>query len=64
MSEQVWDRYLTERDKQVFASGGFGAPKVIRTSTTLVLMLNLKLRAICVIKAKSLRIILMQILIY
>ena len=25
MSEQVWDRYLTERDKQVFASGGFGA---------------------------------------
>ena len=25
MSEQVWDRYLTERDKQVFTSGGFGA---------------------------------------
>lgn len=25
MSEAVWDRYLTERDKQVFASGGFGA---------------------------------------
>jgi len=23
--EQVWDRYLTERDKQVFAAGGFGA---------------------------------------
>ena len=23
--EQVWDRYLTERDKQVFATGGFGA---------------------------------------
>jgi nicotinamidase-related amidase len=25
MSEPVWNRYLTERDKQVFASGGFGA---------------------------------------
>jgi len=23
--ENVWDRYLTERDKQVFAAGGFGA---------------------------------------
>src|SRR5688572_23566556 len=25
MSEHVWDRFLTERDKQVFAAGGFGA---------------------------------------
>ena len=25
MSEPVWTRFLTERDKQVFAAGGFGA---------------------------------------
>ncbi len=25
MSESVWDRFLTERDKKVFATGGFGA---------------------------------------
>ncbi|HYU11412.1 MAG TPA: isochorismatase family protein [Stellaceae bacterium] len=25
MSEPVWDRFLTERDKAVFAAGGFGA---------------------------------------
>jgi nicotinamidase-related amidase len=25
MSEPVWNRFLTERDKQVFAAGGFGA---------------------------------------
>lgn len=25
MTEHVWDRYLTERDKQVFAAAGFGA---------------------------------------
>ena len=25
MSERVWDRFLTERDKAVFAAGGFGA---------------------------------------
>jgi maleamate amidohydrolase len=25
MSEAIWDRFLTERDKQVFAAGGFGA---------------------------------------
>lgn len=25
MTEHVWDEFLTERDKQVFAAGGFGA---------------------------------------
>jgi maleamate amidohydrolase len=25
MSERVWDKFLTERDKTVFAAGGFGA---------------------------------------
>ena len=25
MSEAIWDRFLTERDKAVFAAGGFGA---------------------------------------
>lgn len=25
MAERIWDRFLTERDKQVFAAGGFGA---------------------------------------
>ena len=25
MSERIWDKFLTERDKVVFASGGFGA---------------------------------------
>lgn len=25
MSEHIWDKFLTERDKQVFAAGGFGA---------------------------------------
>src|SRR5215470_6652305 len=25
MSERIWDRFLTERDKAVFAAGGFGA---------------------------------------
>ena len=25
MSEPIWDQFLTERDKQVFAAGGFGA---------------------------------------
>jgi maleamate amidohydrolase len=25
MSERVWDKFLTERDKAVFAAGGFGA---------------------------------------
>jgi nicotinamidase-related amidase len=25
MTERVWDRFLTEQDKQVFAAGGFGA---------------------------------------
>ena len=25
MSEPVWDKFLTERDKAVFAAGGFGA---------------------------------------
>jgi nicotinamidase-related amidase len=25
MSEPIWNRFLTERDKQVFAAGGFGA---------------------------------------
>jgi nicotinamidase-related amidase len=26
MNERIWDRFLTERDKAVFAAGGFGAP--------------------------------------
>ena len=25
MAERIWDKFLTERDKQVFQSGGFGA---------------------------------------
>ena len=25
MSEPIWDKFLTERDKAVFAAGGFGA---------------------------------------
>ena len=25
MSERVWDKFLTERDRAVFAAGGFGA---------------------------------------
>ena len=25
MAERIWDKFLTERDKEVFASGGFGA---------------------------------------
>ena len=25
MAERIWDKFLTERDKKVFASGGFGA---------------------------------------
>ena len=25
MSEPVWNKFLTERDKAVFAAGGFGA---------------------------------------
>ena len=25
MSEPIWNKFLTERDKQVFASGGFGS---------------------------------------
>ena len=25
MTERIWDRYLTERDRSVFAAGGFGA---------------------------------------
>ena len=25
MAERIWDKFLTERDKQVFAAGGFGA---------------------------------------
>ena len=28
MSEHVWDKFLTERDKAVFAAGGFGARRV------------------------------------
>ncbi len=24
MSERIWDKFLTERDKQVFAKAGFG----------------------------------------
>jgi nicotinamidase-related amidase len=26
MSERIWDKYLTERDKAVFAASGYGAP--------------------------------------
>ncbi len=26
MTERIWDRFLTERDKKVFAAAGFGAP--------------------------------------
>jgi hypothetical protein len=25
MTERIWDKFLTERDKTVFAAGGFGA---------------------------------------
>jgi hypothetical protein len=25
MNERIWDQFLTERDKAVFAAGGFGA---------------------------------------
>jgi hypothetical protein len=25
MSERIWDKFLTERDKAVFTAGGFGA---------------------------------------
>ena len=25
MNERIWDKFLTERDKAVFAAGGFGA---------------------------------------
>ena len=25
MTERIWDKYLTERDKAVFAAAGFGA---------------------------------------
>jgi maleamate amidohydrolase len=25
MNERIWDKFLTERDKSVFAAGGFGA---------------------------------------
>ena len=25
MSEPIWNKFLTERDKAVFAAGGFGA---------------------------------------
>ena len=25
MSQRIWDKFLTERDKAVFAAGGFGA---------------------------------------
>ena len=25
MTERIWDKFLTERDKAVFAAGGFGA---------------------------------------
>jgi hypothetical protein len=25
MAERIWDKFLTERDKAVFAAGGFGA---------------------------------------
>jgi maleamate amidohydrolase len=25
MNQRIWDKFLTERDKAVFAAGGFGA---------------------------------------
>jgi maleamate amidohydrolase len=25
MNERIWDKFLTQRDKAVFAAGGFGA---------------------------------------
>lgn len=25
MSERIWDRFLTERDREVFAASGYGA---------------------------------------
>ena len=28
MTERIWDKFLTERDKAVFAAGGFGASRV------------------------------------
>lgn len=27
MSEPIWNKFLTERDKQVFAAGGYGAAR-------------------------------------
>ena len=27
MTERIWDKFLTERDRQVFAAAGYGAPK-------------------------------------
>ena len=33
MSEPVWDKFLTERDKAVFAAGGFGARGRLRQAT-------------------------------
>jgi hypothetical protein len=27
MTERIWDKFLTERDRQVFAAAGYGAPQ-------------------------------------
>ena len=27
MTERIWDKFLTERDRQVFAAAGYGSPQ-------------------------------------
>ena len=36
MSEPVWDEFLTERDKQVFETSGYGARGGVSESTRFV----------------------------
>jgi nicotinamidase-related amidase len=38
MTERIWDRFLTERDRQVFAAAGYGAPQGFGKRPALVIV--------------------------
>jgi len=38
MTERIWDKFLTERDRQVFAAAGYGAPQGFGQRPALVIV--------------------------
>src|SRR5262245_30111365 len=38
MTERIWDKFLTERDRQVFAAAGYGAPQGFGKRPALVIV--------------------------